>query len=133
MLTIVMSGSTLFSHYCGGHLKKAALNITVDPCHSQQAETSPSCHAPTPSCHAPAPSAADDCCHDEATWQQTDEYVVQVDGFEFEQHVFVLMWHTLLHKTISYSDNDVLRAYQYGKPPIPPPVNRQVLLQTFLM
>ena len=135
VLSIAMSGSTLFSHYCGGHLKKAAINTEVDPCHQLKAEVVlPSCHAPTPSCHASNDAPAeDDCCRDEATWQQTDEYVMQVDAFDFQATSVVLFFQVALPDWELPALGEILQPITSWKPPIPPPIDRQVSLQTFLL
>lgn len=132
MLSILMSGSTLFSHYCGGSLKKTALNVKVDPCHPQQAVSTPACHAATaPSCHAPRNNPPEDCCHDEVVWQQTDDYVVATDLTAHHISPPIFTGFVVCQKWEPAGITGYVRDIDPQKPPLPPPANRQVTLQVF--
>lgn len=85
VLIVVSSGFTMYKHYCGGHLQKIQFNKKTAVCHDTFSATTPPCHHNThtqPACHQTKNKQASkhgDCCENEVSWQQVDQYVVQDD------------------------------------------------------
>lgn len=115
MLMLIGSGFSLYKHYCGGNLKTVTVNHTSPTCHDMAAEV-PACHAMSVACHAPE-SDSDDCCDNQVTWQQTDQFILSVPAILQQDWTVISAVAATLHYRLHQHVTSPI-AYLHYHPPL---------------